>query len=71
MSPAQRLHAIDLHTVDQAAAPELSPNLDPANWSATRAQAHAMLDDMLDYIRDIRARPVWQPIPSSARAPVP
>ena len=61
MSTAQRLHAV-------APAREVSPNLDPADWSATRAQAHTMLDDMLDYIRDIRARPVWQPIPTSARA---
>ena len=67
MSTAQRLHAIDLHTVDQAAA-ETSPNLDPENWPALRIQAHAMLDDMLDYIQHIRARPVWQPIPQSARA---
>jgi aromatic-L-amino-acid decarboxylase len=27
-----------------------------------------MLDDMLTYIETIRARPVWQPIPDSARA---
>ena len=63
MSTAQRLHAIAPTTVAES-----SPNLDPANWSATRAQAHTMLDDMLDYIQHIRARPVWQPIPSSARA---
>jgi glutamate/tyrosine decarboxylase-like PLP-dependent enzyme len=63
MSPAQRLHVIA-----PAAAAETSPNLDPANWPATRGQAHAMLDDMLDYIQQIRSRPVWQPIPSSARA---
>ncbi len=62
MSTAQRLRAIAL-----TAAADPSPNLDPADWSATRAQAHAMLDDMLDYIQHIRARPVWQPIPSSAR----
>ena len=27
-----------------------------------------MLDDMLDYIENIRERPVWQPIPDSVRA---
>jgi len=27
-----------------------------------------MLDDILDYIEDIRERPVWQPIPDSVRA---
>src|ERR1700742_1541973 len=42
--------------------------LDPADWSAFRAQGHRMLDDMLDYIEHIRTRPVWQPIPDDVRA---
>ena len=42
--------------------------LDPADWPAFRAQAHRMLDDMLDYVRDIRERPVWQPAPGEVRA---
>jgi hypothetical protein len=42
--------------------------LDPDDWAAFRAQAHRMLDDMLDYVRDIRARPVWQPMPDAVRA---
>src|SRR5579863_9804756 len=42
--------------------------LDPADWPAFRAQAHRMLDDMLDYVRDIRDRPVWQPAPDEVRA---
>jgi glutamate/tyrosine decarboxylase-like PLP-dependent enzyme/glutathione synthase/RimK-type ligase-like ATP-grasp enzyme len=42
--------------------------LDPADWPAFRAQAHRMLDDMLDYVRDIRERPVWQPAPDEVRA---
>jgi glutamate/tyrosine decarboxylase-like PLP-dependent enzyme len=43
-------------------------NLDPADWPSARAQGHRMLDDILDYIENIRDRPVWQPIPDSARA---
>ncbi|HEX3744532.1 MAG TPA: pyridoxal-dependent decarboxylase [Bryobacteraceae bacterium] len=43
-------------------------SLDPADWPAFRAQAHRMLDDMLDYLRDIRERPVWQPAPAEVRA---
>jgi glutamate/tyrosine decarboxylase-like PLP-dependent enzyme len=43
-------------------------NLDPADWHSARAQGHRMLDDMLDYIENIRERPVWQPIPDSVRA---
>ena len=42
--------------------------LDPADWDAFRAQGHRMLDDILDYVEHIRARPVWQPIPSAVRA---
>jgi len=44
------------------------PNLDPEDWEALRANAHGMLDDMLDYIAQIRQRPVWQPIPDEVRA---
>lgn len=41
--------------------------LDPENWDATRDQAHRMLDDMLDYIAQIRERPVWTPLPGNIR----
>jgi len=44
------------------------PTLDPENWDDTRAAGHRMLDDMIDYIADIRERPVWQPIPPEVRA---
>src|ERR1039458_308110 len=43
-------------------------NLDPADWPSARAQGHQMLDDILDYIENIRERPVWQPIPDGVRA---
>ena len=42
--------------------------LDPQNWDDIRALGHRMLDDMIDYIADIRERPVWQPIPDTVRA---
>jgi aromatic-L-amino-acid/L-tryptophan decarboxylase len=41
--------------------------LDPADWSAFRDQAHRMLDDIVDYLENIRGRPVWQPIPEAVR----
>ncbi len=47
---------------------ERSATLDPENWAEFRAQAHRMLDDMLEYTREIRNRPVWQPIPAEVRA---
>jgi aromatic-L-amino-acid/L-tryptophan decarboxylase len=41
--------------------------LDPADWPEFRSQAHRMLDDILDYVENIRERPVWQPIPQDVR----
>ena len=42
--------------------------LDPSDWQAFRAQAHTMLDDMLDYTEQLRQRPVWQAAPTEIRA---
>jgi glutamate/tyrosine decarboxylase-like PLP-dependent enzyme len=42
--------------------------LDPANWDDTRAQAHRMLDDMLDHLEHLRQQPVWKPMPAEHRA---
>jgi aromatic-L-amino-acid decarboxylase len=47
---------------------ESSETLDPKNWDDIRAQGHRMLDDMFDYVANIRNRPVWTPIPDDARA---
>lgn len=41
--------------------------LDPPDWEGFRAQGHRMLDDMVDYLRDIRERPVWRRAPQEAR----
>lgn len=41
--------------------------LDPENWQDFRLQGHRMLDDMFDYIENLRERPVWQPIPEEVR----
>ena len=34
--------------------------LDPADWESLRALGHRMVDDALDWLRDVRERPVWQ-----------
>ena len=44
-----------------------APTLDPADWKDFRIQAHRMLDDILDYTKNIRQRPVWQPIADEVR----
>ncbi|AJA62146.1 MULTISPECIES: pyridoxal phosphate-dependent decarboxylase family protein [Bradyrhizobium] len=43
-------------------------SLDPQDWSEFRTLAHRMLDEAIDRIANIRARPVWQPIPDDVRA---
>jgi len=45
-----------------------SETLDPQDWAELRAQGHRMLDDMIDYLANIRQRPVWRPIPDEVRA---
>jgi len=41
--------------------------LDPSDWKDLRAQGHRMLDDMFDYLADIRERPVWRPMTQDVR----
>ena len=43
------------------------PPLDPADWEAFRALAHRMVDDSIDFLRDVRERPAWQPMPDAVR----
>lgn len=49
--------------------------LDPADWQRFRQAAHRALDDALDYLHDVRERPVWQPVPErikeALREPMP
>jgi aromatic-L-amino-acid/L-tryptophan decarboxylase len=51
-----------------SALPGPGETLDPHGWEELRAQGHRMLDDMIDYIANIRDRPVWRPIPEQVRA---
>lgn len=41
--------------------------LDPENWDALRQLGHQMLDDMLDYLQNIRNEPAWRPVPEEAK----
>jgi glutamate/tyrosine decarboxylase-like PLP-dependent enzyme len=43
-------------------------DLDPEDWAADRAQAHRMLDDMLDHLQGLSDGPVWRPMDNLARA---
>lgn len=50
-------------------------SLDPENWDEFRDFAHGVLDDAMDYLANVRERPVWQPVPETVRealrAPMP
>jgi glutamate/tyrosine decarboxylase-like PLP-dependent enzyme len=47
--------------------PSSLPTLDPEDWSAFRAQAHAMLDDILNHNASAPSGPVWRPMPPEVR----
>ena len=41
--------------------------LDPEDWDSMRALGHRMLDDMFDYLKGVRDRPVWQHAPDDVK----
>ena len=43
-------------------------SLDPASWEAFGAHSHAVLDELLDWLRTVRDRPAWRPVPAEVRA---
>jgi aromatic-L-amino-acid/L-tryptophan decarboxylase len=43
-------------------------SLDPADWTELRALGHRMVDDMMDYLEQVRERPVWRSVPAETRA---
>jgi aromatic-L-amino-acid decarboxylase len=54
---------------------ESEETLDPADWESMRKLGHKMLDDMVDYMKTVRERPVWQHVPDRIKvhfsSPVP
>jgi glutamate/tyrosine decarboxylase-like PLP-dependent enzyme len=46
---------------------EPEPTLDPANWEEYRAVSHRILDELLDFVRTARQRPVWRPVPEEVK----
>jgi glutamate/tyrosine decarboxylase-like PLP-dependent enzyme len=43
---------------------DLEPHLDPDDWDDFRRASHRALDEMIDYVRDIREGPVWRVAPA-------
>jgi glutamate/tyrosine decarboxylase-like PLP-dependent enzyme len=48
--------------------PATATSLDPTDWSAFRAEAHAALDACIDYLSGVAAGPVWRPVPDAIKA---
>lgn len=53
----------------------LEQSLDPADWDSYRKLAHHALDEAIDYLKNVRDRPVWLSVPDGVkeqlRVPVP
>jgi aromatic-L-amino-acid decarboxylase len=45
----------------------IEENLDPENWDSMRDLGHRMMDDMFDYLKGVRDRPVWQHAPEDVK----
>ncbi|CAF1393618.1 unnamed protein product [Adineta steineri] len=52
----RHLSMFETNTIDEI-------SLDPSNWNDLRLLGHTIMDNMIDYTRDIRLRPPWRPIP--------
>jgi hypothetical protein len=42
-------------------------SLDPLDWTDARLLGHQIMDDMLDYLRDVRLRPTYNMMPSEVK----
>jgi aromatic-L-amino-acid decarboxylase len=46
---------------------EKENSLDPQDWSKMRELGHHMIDDMMDYLQNIRKQPAWKKIPDNVK----
>ena len=42
-------------------------SLDPYDWTDIRSLGHQIIDDMMNYLRDLRLRSTWRPMPLAVR----
>jgi aromatic-L-amino-acid/L-tryptophan decarboxylase len=43
-------------------------SLDPDSWADFKTHGHRVLDELLEWLRTLRERPTWQPVPGEVRA---
>ncbi len=46
---------------------QIETTLDPQDWDAFRELGHQMMDDMVDYLKGLREKSVWQPVPDEIK----
>lgn len=55
--------------------PNLNETLDPENWEHYQQLGYKMIDDIIDYLKNIEKEKVWQPIPEKTievyKTPIP
>src|SRR5262249_26085642 len=42
--------------------------LDPGDWADVQALSHRIIDDAVDYLRNVRDRPAWKDVPAEVKA---
>ena len=66
-SPRRRVRTGPRKTAALPAPAEAAESFDPADWEKFRKVAHGALDEAIDYVRTLRDRPLWRPIPESVK----
>lgn len=46
---------------------KMEETLDPKDWEELQNLAHRMVDDMFGYLKTVRERPAWQPLPDEVK----
>ncbi len=56
-----------MDTISKAGNSDREETLDPNDWSDVRALSHRLIDESIDYLQDVRSRPVWKDMPPDIR----
>jgi len=64
LSRSYTVNMLDPEATDKK---DLDESLDPQDWESFRRFAHSVLDEAIDYVRDVRTRAVWQPVPETVK----
>ena len=62
---AFQIELVEISPIDERSTCEVS--LDPQDWTDLRFLGHRIMNDMIDYLRDLRLRPTWRPMPPVVR----